>query len=82
MRHDLVGRGVRLDAERGVGQQSDLGRWRLLHFAVLAAVDVVLPHGEIALLRQRMCDGAGVIAAERLEFFSAQSDDDFIPDDN
>ena len=50
--------------------------------AVLAAVDVVLPHGKIALLRQRMCDGAGVIAAERLEFFSAQSDDDFIPDDN
>jgi len=54
MRHDLVRRGVGFDAERGVGQQSDLGGWRLLHLAVWAAVDIVLPHGEIALLCQRM----------------------------
>jgi hypothetical protein len=41
---------------------------------------VVLPDSEIALLCQSMCNGAGIIAAERLKLLRRQSDDDFVLD--
>jgi hypothetical protein len=53
---DLVRRRVGLGVERGIGQEPDLGGRHLLQFTVVAAVHVVLPDGEIALLRQRVRD--------------------------
>lgn len=67
MRHDLVGRRIRLDAERGVGEEPDLGDRRLLQLAVRAAMHIVLPNREIALLRQRVGNRARIAAAECLK---------------
>src|SRR5262245_48617387 len=80
MRNDLIGRRIRLDAERGVGEEADPGGRGLLQLAVRATVDVVLPHREVALLRQRMRDRTGVSAAKRLELFGGKADDDLVLD--
>ncbi|UQD96910.1 hypothetical protein JEY30_36115 [Bradyrhizobium japonicum] len=51
-----------------------------MQFAVRAAMHVVLPDREIALLRQRVRNRARIMAAERLELLRRQSDDDFVLD--
>ena len=80
MRDDLVGRRIGFDAERGVGQKSDPGGRRLLQFTVRAAMHVILPDREIALLRQRVRNRARIIAAERLKLLRRQPDDDLVLD--
>jgi len=80
MRYDLVRRRIGFDTERGVGQKSDPGGWRMLQLTVRAAVHILLPDSEIALLCQRMGNRTHIVAAERLKFLYRQSDDDFVLD--
>src|ERR1700688_2798938 len=63
-----------------MGEQANFRGRRLLQFAVGPAVYVVLPHRQVALLRQRMRDRARIRAAERLELVGGESDDDFVLD--
>jgi hypothetical protein len=43
---------------------------------------IVLPHCQIALLRQRVGDRTGIGPAECLEFVGGKPDDDFVLDGN
>ncbi|MHC2315874.1 hypothetical protein ACVIHC_002920 [Bradyrhizobium diazoefficiens] len=63
-----------------MAKRPDPGGRRLLQFAVRAAMHVVLPDGEVTLLRQRVRNRARIIAAERLKLLRRQSDDDFVLD--
>jgi hypothetical protein len=80
MRYDDVWRRVGLDTQRRVGEQAYFRGRRLLQFAIGSAMHIVLPHRQIALLRQRMRDRAGVGPAKRLEFVTGKTDDDFVLD--
>jgi hypothetical protein len=80
MRHDHVRCGVGLDPQRRIGEQAYFRGRRLLHFAVGAAVDIVLPHRQVALLRQRMRNRARIRPAECLELVGGEPDDDFVLD--
>lgn len=74
MGDDDVRGGVGLDTKRAVGDQADLGSGRLLQFTVLAAMDIVLPDRDVALLRDRVGNRAGIRAAQRLELSICKSD--------